>query len=162
MAGMTSAGAAGLMGSAELHECAEAAWFTLPRPAPFDLGFDIQLMPAFMASGIAAALRAVGVSTTCQRINDASWQRPDPRSIRGGVLADGLSNVLGDALGVTGMSIGPSLVGVSAAVGATSRVIGLAATLVLVVFAFSPKRSGFFCWCRQRWPVLCWSLPLPS
>ncbi len=43
-----------------------------------------------------------------------------------------------------GMSIGPSLVGVSGATGATSRVIGFAASIVFLVFAFSPKLSGFF------------------
>lgn len=42
------------------------------------------------------------------------------------------------------MSIGPSLVGVSGATGATSRVIGFAASAVLLGFAFSPKLSGFF------------------
>ena len=42
------------------------------------------------------------------------------------------------------MSIGPSLVGVSGATGATSRVIGFAASIALLVFAFSPKLSGFF------------------
>src|SRR5260370_6276785 len=60
------------------------------------------------------------------------------------LLADGLSNVVGSALGVPGMSIGPSLVGVSGATGATSRVIGFAASIVLLVFAFSPRLSGFF------------------
>ncbi len=42
------------------------------------------------------------------------------------------------------MSIGPSLVGVSNATGATSRVIGFAASIVLLVFSLSPKLSGFF------------------
>ena len=42
------------------------------------------------------------------------------------MLAEGLSNVVGSALGVPGMSLGPSLVGVSGATGATSRVIGFA------------------------------------
>jgi xanthine permease XanP len=39
------------------------------------------------------------------------------------------------------MSIGPSLVGVS---GATSRAIGFVASLVLLVFAVSPRLSGIF------------------
>jgi xanthine permease XanP len=97
-----------------------------------------------MAAGVAAALRAVGVVTTCQRINNAAWQRPDTNNIRKGVLADGLSNIIGGCLGVTGMSIGPSLVGVSGATGATSRMIGFATSLVLLLFAFSPRLSGIF------------------
>jgi NCS2 family nucleobase:cation symporter-2 len=42
------------------------------------------------------------------------------------------------------MSTGPSLVGMSNATGATSRVIGFATAAILLVFAFLPKVSGFF------------------
>jgi hypothetical protein len=51
---------------------------------------------------VAAGLRTVGVITTCQRINDVNWKRPDRRSIAGGVLADGLGCAIGEALGVSG------------------------------------------------------------
>jgi xanthine permease XanP len=55
--------------------------------------------------------------------------------------------VVGLELGVVGIGEtldGPSLVGVSGATGATSRAIAFAASIVLLVFAFSPKLSGFF------------------
>jgi hypothetical protein len=42
------------------------------------------------------------------------------------------------------MSIGPKLGRISGATGATSRVIGFAASVVLLAFAFSPKLSDFF------------------
>src|SRR5689334_24046650 len=42
------------------------------------------------------------------------------------------------------MSSGPSLVGMSGATGATSRVIGFAAAAVLLAFGFLPKISGSF------------------
>ena len=142
--GMGAASMIGLINPARLIAIGHASWLTLPHPAFLQLGFDAGLVPAFLAAGIAASLRAVGVITTCQRINNAAWRRPNRANIRKGVLADGLSNVVGAVLGVPGMSIGPSLVGVSGATGATSRVIGFAASLVLVAFAFSPKLSGFF------------------
>ena len=142
--GMAGASAIGLLDPAGLAMIGRASWISLPRPAFLEVGFDYRLLPAFSAAGIAAALRAVGVLTTCQRINNAAWRRPDRANIRKGVLADGISNLVGGALGVPGMSIGPSLVGVSGATGATSRVIGFAASIVLLIFAFSPKLSGFF------------------
>jgi xanthine permease XanP len=144
IAGMASASAIGLIDPTGLTVLSHSAWIALPRPAFLQFGFNAGLAPAFVAAGIAASLRAVGVVTTCQRINNAAWQRPDRTNIRKGVLADGLSNVVGSALGVPGMSIGPSLVGVSGATGATSRVIGFAASIVLLAFAFSPRLSGFF------------------
>jgi xanthine permease XanP len=65
-------------------------------------------------------------------------------NVRKGVLADGIANVIAGAIGVPGMSSGPSLVGMSGATGATSRVIGFAAAAVLLAFGFLPKISGSF------------------
>jgi xanthine permease XanP len=141
---MASASAIGLIDPNRLAAIGRAAWVALPHPTFLQVSFDVGLAPAFLAVGVAASLRAVGVITTCQRINNAAWRRPDKTNIRKGVLAEGLSNMVGSALGVPGMSLGPSLVGVSGATGATSRVIGFAAAIVLLIFAFSPKLSGFF------------------
>jgi len=142
--GMAAASASGLIDSNHLAVLEGSPWITLPHPGFFHLKFDAGLVPAFLASGIAASLRAVGVITTCQRINNRSWRRPDMTNIRKGVLADGLANVIGGILGVPGMSVGPSLVGVSGATGATSRYIGFAAAAVLLIFGFSPRLSGLF------------------
>ena len=142
--GMTAAWCVGLITPDDLKTFADASWLAWPQPSWLHLDFNPGLIPAFLASGVAAGLRAVGVITTCQRLNDAAWRRPDTQNIRKGVLADGLSNVIGGSLGVTGMSIGPSLVGVSGATGATSRAIGFVASLVLLVFAVSPRLSGIF------------------
>lgn len=142
--GMTAALSIGLIESTSLKTYDGSSWLAFPQTNLLRLDFNVGLVPAFMAAGVAAALRAVGVITTCQRINNAAWQRPDTNNIRKGVLADGLSNIIGGCLGVTGMSIGPSLVGVSGATGATSRMIGFAASLVLLIFAFSPRLAGIF------------------
>ena len=82
--------------------------------------------------------------TTCQRINDADWKRPDLRSIQGGVLADGIGCAVGGVLGVVGMGSAPSLVGVSQASGATSRVIAFAVTGLCAVLACTPKLAAVF------------------
>ncbi len=144
IAGMTAASAIGLLNPVRLAALGESPWISLPHPSFFHLSFDTGLMPAFLACGVAASLRAVGVITTCQRINNAAWRRPNMTNIRKGMLADGLSNVIGGLVGVPGMSIGPSMVGVSAATGATSRYIGFTASLVLLIFASSPRLSGLF------------------
>lgn len=142
--GMTAAWCVGLVTAIDVKTFGETSWLAWPQPSWLHFDFEAGLIPAFLASGVAAGLRAVGVITTCQRLNNAAWQRPDTPNIRKGVLADGLSNIIGGSLGVTGMSIGPSLVGVSGATGATSRAIGFAASLVLLVFAVSPRLSGIF------------------
>jgi NCS2 family nucleobase:cation symporter-2 len=84
-------------------------------------------------------LRTIGVITSCQRINDAAWNRPDLANIRRGVVGDGLSCLAAGLLGAPGMSVAPSLVGVSSATGATSRVIAYATAAFLLALAFLPK-----------------------
>ncbi len=142
--GMIGAYLVGIFSPANLSTLADAPWFAVPVPLLFDLKFDVSLVPAFLAAGIAGALRSVGVLTTCQRLNNSAWQRPDAGNLKRGVLADGLANVIGGGIGVTGMCSAPSLVGISGATGATSRVIAYAAAVFLLVFAASPKLSGFF------------------
>jgi len=142
--GMTGAYLVGIVGVKELDTLAAAPWLAVPTPLLFDLKFEASLIPAFLAAGIAGALRSVGVLTTCQRLNNAAWQRPDSGNLKRGVLADGLANVIGGSIGVTGMCSAPSLVGISGATGATSRVIAYSAAAFLVIFAASPKLSGFF------------------
>jgi NCS2 family nucleobase:cation symporter-2 len=134
----------GVVTSTQLAGAAHIPWFALPHLALPDYRLDPGLLPAFFAAGVAAALRAVGVVTTCQRINNAAWRRPDIANIRKGVLADGLGTVISAGLGAPGMNIAPSLVGISSATGATSRAIAFAAAAILALFGLSPKLSGLF------------------
>ena len=122
----------------------EASIIALPGIDHISFSFEPALVPAFLVAAIAATLRAVGVVTTCQKINDDDWKRPDLQSIKGGVYADGLGCMIGGLMGVIGMNTGPSLVGVSKASGATSRVIAFAAAAILIVFAISPKIGAVF------------------
>lgn len=142
--GFFAAALAGLIRPETVDLARSAAWMALPWPDFSFYRFDPALMPAFLASGIAAAIRTVGVVTTSQRINNADWRRPDNRNIRKGILADGLGCVIGGILGAPGMNISPSIVGLTGATGATSRVIGFATAFLLLVIAFSPKVAAFF------------------
>ncbi|MGQ3888535.1 uracil-xanthine permease family protein [Legionella sp. CNM-1927-20] len=100
--------------------------------------FSFSLILPFFIASIAAALRTIGVITTCQKINDTSWKTPDLRSIKGGVFADGLGAITAGICGIPGISTGPSLVGVSSATGATSRYIAFAASVLLILMALFP------------------------
>ncbi|HTW26607.1 MAG TPA: solute carrier family 23 protein [Acetobacteraceae bacterium] len=137
-AGMAGAVPVGLLSPERVAEFGRAGWVALPHPIG-GVGFSLALAPAFAAAAIAAAMRTAGVVTTCQRLNDADWRRPDMANIRKGVLADGLGTLIAGALGAPGMSTAPSLVGISSITGATSRAIGFAAAAVLFLVAFSPK-----------------------
>jgi len=139
IAGILAALLLGLFDTGTLRQIAGTPWLAVPDPLSVSFTTHVALMPAFMAAGLAAAIRTVGVVTTCQKANDASWQRPDFANIRKGVLADGLGCTLGGILGAPGMNTGPSLVGVSIATGVTSRAVAWSCAAVLLVLAFVPK-----------------------
>ncbi|MFL5268506.1 MAG: uracil-xanthine permease family protein [Stellaceae bacterium] len=134
----------GLVPAASLDELLNAPFVAMPRPSYLAYEFRADLIPAFLMAGCAAMLRTVGVITTCQKINDADWRRPDLKSITGGILADGIGCILGGLLGVIGMNTAPSLVGVAKATGATSRYVAFSCAAALVVFAFIPKYAALF------------------
>lgn len=142
--GLFAAALIGLITPETVDVVRSASWAALPWPATVSFRFDPALVPAFLAAGIAAAVRTVAVVTTCQRINDGDWRRPDMGNIRKGIFADGLGCLVGGLLGAPGMNISPSLVGLSSATGATSRAIGFAAAVALVAIAFSPKAAASF------------------
>jgi NCS2 family nucleobase:cation symporter-2 len=142
--GMTAASMIGLIDLDQIAAVARSSWIELPHASFPDYGFDLTLLPAFLAAGAAAAFRAVGVVTTCQRINNSAWRHPDMANIRKGLLADGAANVAGGLLGTSGMSIGPGMVGISSATGATSRAIAFVAAAYLLVLGFSPRLAGSF------------------
>ncbi len=142
--GLALAVVAGLISPQARLEVAAAPLVALPGVSHLGYAFNLSFLIPFMVGGLAAGLRTIGVVITCQYMNDADWQKPEPRSIRGGVLADGLCSVVSGALGVTGLSTAPVAVGASKASGATSRYIALAVGAWFLVLAFLPKLGAVF------------------
>jgi xanthine permease XanP len=136
--------ALGFLPSEALQAVREAPLVGVPSLGYLTYAFRGTLVLPFAIAALAAGLRTVGVITTCQRINDVTWKRPDRRSIVGGVLADGLGCAIGGALGVVGMASSPSAVGISQATGATSRYIAFAIAGWLGLFAAMPKLAACF------------------
>jgi NCS2 family nucleobase:cation symporter-2 len=144
LSGMAAALLAGIYEPGSAERLATADWFAMPGIGHIGYSFEPELIAAFLAAGIAATLRTVGVVTTCQRVNDAAWQQPNYRNIKKGVLADGIGCTIGGLLGTPGMNIAPSLVGVSVAAGVTSRIIAFSCAATLIVLAFLPKVALVF------------------
>jgi xanthine permease XanP len=124
---------------AGLHD---SAVFALPLTFPLGVTFDTGLVLPFVIAAVASGLRTVGTLTTCQQINDATWTRPDMKSISGGVTADGIGCAIGGLFSAPGLSASPSLVGIQKATGVTSRWVAWSIALWLVVLACLPKLAS--------------------
>jgi NCS2 family nucleobase:cation symporter-2 len=142
--GLGLAFAFGLVSDETIRVFLDAPMVALPDVSYLSYEFDLAMVPPFLIAGSAAMLRTVGVITTCQKINDDDWKRPEMRSIRGGIIADGIGCTLAGVLGTIGTNSAPSLVGVSKGSGATSRFIAFSASAFLVVFALIPKYAVLF------------------
>ncbi|MEM7444701.1 MAG: solute carrier family 23 protein [Pseudomonadota bacterium] len=143
--GYLGALAVGVIPADSLQRWREAAWVGLPQfHAPWRLSFDMTLLVPFLIAGLAAAVKTIGVVSTCQRINDSSWSAPDMGSVRGGVFANGLSTILAGLAGGMAPSVSSSNVGLSLASGITSRWIGYSAGGLFILMAFSPLVTTVF------------------
>jgi NCS2 family nucleobase:cation symporter-2 len=137
--GYVAAALAGMLDLAHGDAISTAAWVDVPQFGWVSWSFDPGLAVPFAIAALAAAMKALGVITICQRTNDAEWVRPQMSSIRGGVLADGAATALSGLAGSVGTNTSGSNVGLAAVTGVTSRRIAFAIALILVLLAFVPK-----------------------
>ena len=123
----------------------DSPWFSWPAPGSYGMTFSTVLIIPFVVAALSSALKTMGDLTTCQKINDAGWKRPDMQSISKGILACATGNLLSGLTGALGQSPSSSNVGLSIATGATSRTIAYATGGILVVLAFLPKIAARWC-----------------
>jgi xanthine permease XanP len=137
--GYIAAGFGGLIDGSKIFVVDEAPWIGLPAFGQVSWSFDVSFAALFAIASIAAAMKAVGTITVCQRMNDADWVRPDMRSIMRGVLADGASTALAGVAGAVGTNSSTPSVGLAAATGVGSRKVAFAIGTIFLLLGFFPK-----------------------
>jgi xanthine permease XanP len=143
-AGSICAYASGLVTDEQLRRLEQASLLALPSFSGEGWSFSGAMLVPFLVTALASSLKAVGDLTTCQKVNDAEWKRPDMKSISGGILADACGVMLSGGVGTMGQSTSSANVGLSIATGATSRRIGFACGAILIILAFVPKLAVLF------------------
>ena len=134
----------GMIGPEQFKLVGDSPWFSLPAPGSYGMTFSAVLIVPFVVASLSSALKTMGDLTTCQKINDAGWKRPDMKSISKGILACAIGNFLSGLSGALGQSPSSSNIGLSIATGATSRKIAYAAGGILITLAFLPKVAAIF------------------
>jgi len=119
-----------------------AIWF----PVSFHPGwaFDVNMVLPIIIAVICSSLKSVGDITTCQKINDTQWKRPDMDNIQKGILADAVGCFSAGIFGGFGQSTSSTNIGLTIATGATSRAIAWSTGVILITLAFCPKITGLF------------------
>ena len=136
--GYGTAVSAGLVGP-NIAAVIDAPWIDFPHLSDIGWSFDFAIALPFAIASVAAAMKAAGTITMCQRINNANWVRTDMTSVTRGVLADGLSTTISGLAGGTGTNTSTPSVGLSQATGVTSRVVAYAVGAIFILLGVFPK-----------------------
>lgn len=134
--------ATGLLSIADFTQLASQPVVALPSLGGQRWSFEPTLVLPFAIAGMAGALKAVGVITACQRMNDADWVRPDRNSLGRGILADGLGTAICGVIGTSAVNLAPSSVGLVAATGVASRRVAYTIAVIMLAVAFFPSLTA--------------------
>jgi xanthine permease XanP len=119
--GYVAAAATGFLTYDDLMTVVNQPLVAFPSMAHVSWDFDASLIIPFAVSALAAAMGSTAVIATYQRTTDADWVRPEMNSIRGGILADGISASVAGLLGTYGQTMSTANVGLVAATGVATR-----------------------------------------
>lgn len=134
----------GLFTPANFKQLSESSLLALPYVGYIGWSFDIAVLAPFLIAAICASLKCIGDLTTCQKINDANWKRPDMNNISKGILAESAKTMFGALTGGLAHTTCSANIGLSLATGATSRIIAYVAGGIYILMAFFPKVAAFF------------------
>ncbi|HEY7230451.1 MAG TPA: solute carrier family 23 protein [Pseudolabrys sp.] len=140
--GYISALATGVLTLPLLDPVFRAQWLGIPHVRHVAWSFDATLMAPFAIASVAAAMKAAGTVTICQKMNDANWVRPDMQSVTRGVLADAVTTVVAGLFGTFGTNTSTPSAGLASATGVASRNVALAAAAVFFALGFCPKLTA--------------------
>ncbi len=136
--GYVAAAATGFLTYDDLMTVVNQPLIAIPSMAHVSWDFDASLIIPFAVSALAAAMGSTAVIATYQRTTDADWVRPEMNSIRGGILADGISASVAGFLGTYGQTMSTANVGLVAATGVASRRIAFIIAAILAIAAAQP------------------------
>lgn len=139
IAGYCAAIATNVLPVSKLAEVAALPAFAAPGVAQIGWSFDATLILPFTIAALANGMKAAGLLTASQRLQDADWARPDLEPISRGVLADAIGVAAGGLVSVFAVNTSASSVGLAAATGVTSRRIAYAMSVIYLVLAFLPS-----------------------
>lgn len=135
---------AGVFGLYDFERIALAPWVGIPWTewAAFDLRFGPDfwaLLPAFVFVALVCTMQTIGGAVAIQRVSWAESSAVDFRAVQGAVTADGVGNLLSGLAGTMPLGFRPTGASMVEITGVSSRSIGLALGVTLMVLAFVPK-----------------------
>jgi xanthine permease XanP len=112
--------------------------FSLPSIHVPGFSFSIGLLYLAAVAALVNVVDELGVLIGTERLEDADWRRSDISRVARGLQASGLSTAVSGALGGSAMGMSSANLSLAYATGVTSRVVAMAAGVILVGVTFIP------------------------
>jgi xanthine/uracil permease len=109
-----------------------------PQPVLPSLDIELPLLATFMLLAIVSSIDDLGVFISTDRLDDADWSKPDMAKLSRGVSSMGSANIVSGFLGGSFLGLSSTNIGLAFATGVTSRVVGIAAGMIMIVASFFP------------------------
>lgn len=100
---------------------------------------DPTIIPVVILFSLMSGVFSMGVILNTDRLDDAEWNKPELRQVSRGIAVMGFSNVLSGILGGSYLGMSSTSNALAFATGVTSRLVGVAAGIILILFSFSSK-----------------------
>ena len=104
--------------------------------------FNFQLLIPFSVVTVAAIVDNIGDYSSCQSADNPKFEKPDWKSIEGGIRGSALGSFIAGFIGGPIQSTATTNIGIASASGITSRKVAYLASGMLIVAAFFPIISG--------------------
>ena len=132
----------GIFDISSFGQLSEQPLIALPIYKELSYSFNFQLMIPFSIVTIAAIVDNIGDYSSCQSADNPRFEKPDWKSIEGGIRGSALGTFIAGIIGGPIQSTATTNIGIASASGITSRKVAYLASGMLIIAAFFPMISG--------------------
>ena len=132
----------GIFDISSFRQLADQPIIELPIYKELSYSFNPQLMIPFSVVTIAAIVDNIGDYSSCQSADNPKFEKPNWKSIEGGIRGSALGSFIAGFIGGPIQSTATTNIGIASASGITSRKVAYLASGMLIVAAFFPIIGG--------------------
>lgn len=133
---------AGVFDISSFGQLTEQPLVAIPIYKELAYSFNFQLLIPFSVVTVAAIVDNIGDYSSCQSADNPKFEKPDWKSIEGGIRGSALGSFIAGFIGGPIQSTATTNIGIASASGITSRKVAYLASGMLIIAAFFPIISG--------------------
>jgi NCS2 family nucleobase:cation symporter-2 len=133
---------AGVFDISSFAQLAEQPLLAFPIYKEISYSFNPQMIIPFSVVTVAAIVDNIGDYSSCQSADNPKFEKPDWKSIEGGIRGSALGTFIAGFIGGPIQSTATTNIGIARASGITSRKVAYLASAMLIIAAFFPTIGG--------------------